>query len=46
MAGPSLIVQLGLAGIAGLAGYLVIAVSPQQRGQLRTMVRARLRIMD
>ena len=44
--GPSLIVQLGLAGTAGLAGYLLVAVSPQQLGQLRTAVRARLSTTD
>ena len=46
VAGPLPIVQLGLGGLAGLVGYLLVAVPREQINQLRTMVRARPRTAD
>jgi O-antigen/teichoic acid export membrane protein len=46
VAGPLPIVQLGLGGLAGLIGYLLVAVPREQINQLRTMVRARPRTAD
>jgi O-antigen/teichoic acid export membrane protein len=40
LTGPSPIVQLGLAGTAGLLGYLLIAVSPNQIRELRARLGA------
>jgi PST family polysaccharide transporter len=44
--GPALIVQLFLAGGAGLLAYVLVAVPRSQLIQLRTMMRARLGTAD